>query len=449
MRLTVALSGSQSGSVLVATAAFVAVMLISALAIVSIGSQDAALAARDAQAAAAFYLAEAGVERGQSWLNSQYTAPGDTLSPFGQDPDVLGIGTYTVMIEPGGDPTRTVYTVRSVGTVAGETRAIEIDVRSRTFLDYLFFTNRDAGPGGTKNFVSEETVDGPVHTNGQIRIWGDPVFTNTVESVDTEVRYYNNGFPIDSSAPSNPPHDEPDWQCGYALGVPSIDWLTGADMAVLEGAAEISLTGDYDIEFGRAEGVSPLIGYVSYSDEGMEDWTDVPLSSFNGIIHVDGDANVCGIVDGEVTVATSGDICVVDDLVYHGRDGDAPSEGCDDIIGLAATNQVIVADTGPNRSDCVIHAHVIAIENEGCIVENYTTGSPRGTLTLHGGVAQDKWGPVGLGYVLNGRLIVLTGYRRDFHYDPRFLDMMPPGYELILDRAGTYYRIAWRDLASG
>jgi hypothetical protein len=449
MRLTVALPDSQSGSVLVATAAFVAVMLISALAIVTIGSQDTALAMRDAQAAAAFYLAEAGVERGQTWLNAQYAGPGDTLAPFGGDPDVLGVGTYTVMIEPNDDPTRTVYTVRSVGNVGGETRAIEIDVRSRTFLDFLYFTNQDAGPGGTMNFTTEQTVDGPVHTNGQIRVWGDPVFVNTVESVDTEVRYYNNGFPLDSSAPSNPPHDEPDWQCGYALGVPSIGWLEESDMTALEGAADICLTGDYDIAFGRPEGVSPLIGYLSYSEAGMGDWTDVPLSSFNGIIHVDGDANVWGIVDGEVTVSSSGDIYVVDDLVYHGRDGDEPVDGCDDIVGLAATDQVIVADTPPNATDCVIHAHVIAITNQGCIVENYNMGVPRGTLTLYGGVAQDKWGPVGLGYVMDGRLIVLTGYRRDFHYDPRLLEMMPPGYELILNQAGTYYRIAWRDLADG
>jgi hypothetical protein len=449
VRLTVAPAGSQSGPVLVANAALVAVMLISALAIVTIGSQDTALAMRDAQAAAAFYLAEAGVERGQTWLTAQSSAPGDTLSPFGDGPDVLGIGTYAVMIEPNGDPVRTVYTVRSVGNVGGETRAIEIDVRSRTFLDYLYFTNQDAGPGGTMNFTTEQTVDGPVHTNGQIRVWGDPAFAKTVESVDTEVRYYNNGFPLDSSAPSNPPHDQPDWQCGYALGVPSIDWLEESDMAALAGAAEISLTGDYDIAFSRPEGLSPLIGYLSYSEEGMGDWTDVPLDSFNGIVHVDGDANVWGTVDGEVTVATSGDIYVADDLVYHDRNGDEPSDGCDDIVGLAATDQVIVAETAPNATDCVIHAHVLAINNQGCIMENYNLGSPRGTLTLHGGVAQDKWGPVGIGYVMDGRLIVLTGYRRDFHYDARFMEMMPPGYDLILNRAGTYYRIAWRDLADG
>jgi hypothetical protein len=115
---------------------------------------------------------------------------------------------------------------------------------------------------------------------------------------------------------------------------------------------------------------------------------------------------------------------------------------------LVAT-AVIVADTTPSRTDCVTHAHVLAVVDQDCIVENYDTGSPKGVLALHGGVAQDKWGPVGVGYALNRRLVVLTGYRRSFHYDPRFLEMMPPGYDLILNRAGTCYRIAWRDLANG
>jgi hypothetical protein len=97
----------------------------------------------------------------------------------------------------------------------------------------------------------------------------------------------------------------------------------------------------------------------------------------------------------------------------------------------------------------VIHAHVLAINHQGCVVENCNAGSPRGNLTLYGGVAQDKWGPVGIRFVSDGQLVVLSGYRRDFHYDTRFLEMMPPGYDLILNRSGTYYRIAWRDLADG
>lgn len=205
----------------------------------------------------------------------------------------------------------------------------------------------------------------------------------------------------------------------------------------------------HGLAFGHTEGLSPLLGYVSYSEGGMGNWTDVALSSFNGIIHVDGNANVSSIVDREVTIASSGSISVVGDLIHHDGDGIEPAPGCDDIIRLAATDRVIVADTAPKRSDCVTHAHVAAVNNQGCIVENYNLGSPRGTLSLHGGVAQDKWSPVALGYVMNGGLIILTGYRRDFHYDHLLMEMMPPGHEFILDRAGTHYRIASRDLADG
>ena len=176
-------------------------------------------------------------------------------------------------------------------------------------------------------------------------------------------------------------------------------------------------------------------------------WTDVLISSFNGIIYADGSCSVRGIVDGQVTVSSNGHIDIVDDLVYAASDVNGPLPGCDDLVGLVAGSKVDIAYNTPNCSDCVVHAHIIAVDNQAILVEQYNVGSPRGTLSLYGGLAQDKWGPVGTGYYdLDGNFVVLTGYERDFHYDWRLRTMLPPGYSLFVDGIGEYLRVAWREI---
>jgi hypothetical protein len=191
-----------------------------------------------------------------------------------------------------------------------------------------------------------------------------------------------------------------------------------------------------------------MLGWLSYRKINTTDpWIDIEISSFNGILYANGDCSVRGIVDGKVTLASNTDIAIVDDLIYAGSTDGVPDADCDDVCGLVASVRVFVEDSWANQSDCVVHAHLLAVNNQASLVENYNQGIPRGTLTVWGGMAQDKWGPVGTGYYDQyGEFHVLTGYVRDVHYDWRLSDSLPPGYNLITFPGSSYTRLGWREI---
>ena len=89
----------ESGWTLAVVTILALVMLISMLAVLKVGSEDALLAARDVHTAEAFYLAESGIEYAVSWLSAEDAYPEGTTYPFGETPGSLGEGTYLVTIE--------------------------------------------------------------------------------------------------------------------------------------------------------------------------------------------------------------------------------------------------------------------------------------------------------------------------------------------------------------
>jgi len=140
-------------------------------------------------------------------------------------------------------------------------------------------------------------------------------------------------------------------------------------------------------------------------------------------------------------------ISIVGDLIYAGSDANGPLPDCDDILGIVSSVAVSVADNAANSNDCVVHAHLMSMNNQASLVDNYSQGSPRGTLTIHGGLAQDKWGPTGTGYYDDQEEFhLLTGYERDFHYDWRLREIMPPGYSSIIFHGSGFNRLVWREI---
>ncbi|MCK4409008.1 MAG: DUF4900 domain-containing protein [Candidatus Eisenbacteria sp.] len=439
--------GSESGSTLVVVMIFSLIMLISALALVELSAQDAALAIRDMRVSQAFYNAEAGAERGEAWLKGQESLPTTLTMPFSDSPESFADGLMLVAIAPDASGARIIYTIRSLSTVHGKSRAIEVDLTPTAFTDYLYYTNNDVGPGSPGYFRTGDVIDGPIHINDLLAVWGDPVFESEIHTSATEIYYHNNWNPIQSSALSNAPYDNPVFEEGIALGAATIPWLAESDLNTLKGMAGLSLS-NVKIIFGRDPGTGPMLGYVSHSKVNQDNWTDVDLSSFNGIIYVNGACLVSGILDGQATLVNNATIDIVDDLTYAGSDANGPLPGCNDILGLVASTKVSIADNVANGSDCVVHAHIMSMNNQASLVENYSQGSPRGTLTIHGGLAQDKWGPVGTGYYDEvDEFHLLTGYERNFHYDWRLRNMLPPGYSAIIFNGGGFNRLVWREIA--
>ena len=293
-------------------------------------------------------------------------------------------GTYFVSILPDSlNPwvDRPRYTIRSSADVNGHTRSLELDVQVQTFTDFLYFTDREHQPGNGNPlwFHTGDLVDGPLFTNDQLSIMGDPRFLGLAISAyggpgdngnhSPLILYYNNDrhHNIESSAPSNPPYDMPEFADGYVLGAPQIIYpshsLTG-DLRDVAQDGGIALSGNYEFYLSRPseEDGSPMYGTVSYRKNG-HDWDDSELSSFNGIIYVNGSLSVQGTLDGQLTLVSSGSIDITDDLLYRDGGEDGPGVYCNDMLGLVAGTDINVVNNAANQDDCVINAAMIVLNS--------------------------------------------------------------------------------------
>jgi hypothetical protein len=438
-------------------------MMISALAVLEIWRTDT-------HASQAFFLAESGVERGRAWLKAQNSLGNETetIYPFGESPDTLAGGSYLVSIVP--DPLNPsaypdIYTVCCTATDGRRARCVEADYAAECFADFLYFTDFEHTQGGGDPawFITPDAINGPLHTNDQIHIMGDPTFAGYVQSAwggpddsnqnhNPMFDYYNGHWSnhIESAAPSNPPYDFPTFERGYELGSSAIPIPQDAvqDFADLAQDGGIYENGGRQVAFAREDAQGdPMYGYVSYRKNAGKPWTDVEIASTNGIMYVGGQVEILGgVLDGHLTIASNVAMVIDDDIVYRESNEDGPLPGCDDMLGLVCMGDITVADNEANGQDCIIHASIVAT-NTCFKVEHWANGSPRGTLTVHGGICQKFRGAVGTGALQGDELLVLTGYAKDYHYDGRFSVMAPPGYELIL-MTGEYRRLAWRDVGS-
>ncbi len=454
----------ESGSILVAVSILAIVMLIVVLSIYEFASGDSSLASRRVDRSRALYLAESGLARAHTWLEAQYDPPpGVTvLRPFGAFAETLSMGTYRVSILPDiGNPAAALkfYTIRCTGSSGSDSLVLERDVMTHSYAQFIYFTEEEHPPQTTTPvwFCSADMLDGSLHTNGQIHILGDPHFAGHVSSAyggpdDTDPSHtpsfmYYNGSRYDnleSSEPNNAPYDEPIFDDGYELGTSDIELPDCVDnLIALANDGGVTITGDAEIVLSRETGDGRLYGYVSYRDLSGGEWTDVELSSFNGILYVSGEISVAGVLDGTLTIATGGDMCIVDDVTYRASDAEGPLDGCDDVLGLVSESNVIIMDNSANADDCTVHAHIMAL-GTSFEVENYASGSPRGTLTIHGGIIQRYRGCVGTGYLSGDEIIIYSGFAKSYNYDTRFENVQPPGYFMT----GRYYKRAWREVDS-
>ena len=192
----------KKGVALIATYLALTVLLIFAVVFFNVSTAHNLAANFFARRAQAFDLAEAGLDRAIYWLRAQSSSsPSNYTDPWG-GVQSLGSGTYTVTItdlgSPGGVATIHRYKVVSIGTVGSITRILTNYVQTDNYAQYIWFTNSEYFQGSNVWFWSQDTLNGPVHTNGHFNIYGTPTFKDSVESVDDYITYYNNGNNINS-----------------------------------------------------------------------------------------------------------------------------------------------------------------------------------------------------------------------------------------------------------
>lgn len=197
---------------------------------------------------------------------------------------------------------------------------------------------------------------------------------------------------------------------------------------------------------------------------------------FKGAIYVNGNVGISGVVKGHITLAATGDIVILDNIVYATPPGSS-NRLCTiddnaefDILGLFAGNSILVADNtlnSPTRDryrsgnswqtkyfsfrspqDLNIHATILTLNtftvvnhdqgNKGssgpCINNPNSFAFGRGCLRITGGIIQGNRGAVGLA---DG-----SGYLKDYSYDPCVLTNPPPYFPTTgISARGSYYEV--------
>jgi len=157
-----------------------------------------------------------------------------------------------------------------------------------------------------------------------------------------------------------------------------------------------------------------------------------------------GNAFVTGTYSKDLTIAAESDVVIQDSITKTN----------DSVLGLIANQFVRVAhpvtgftssvnSSGNASTSCTnvnsnasrtIDAAILAL-NHSFTVDNYFCGSPLGTLTVNGVIAQQFRGPVGTG---SGGGIA-TGYIKNYIYDNRLSLRQPPYF---LDPVQASWRVA-------
>jgi hypothetical protein len=330
----------------------------------------------------------------------------------------------------------------------GQSTIADVD-RDGQIDDTLTCTNIQFAPG--------DVVNGPMHTNDQILICGNPTFGRLTDSkgnpVMDSVEVSHNQSPGYRNSCAGTPNVRP---AGNSLkwNTPTLSLPPSNGSLSTVAKPEYTFTGSTTI---RLKG--SVMDVTDYGGAGGAQRTQTNLAfPANGVVYVkDG---VCGYsgynffdpythptgcriayVSGEysrsLTIA-AGDVVVRPLASDPDNTGVLRVSGSDAMLGLVGENHVRVYHNPQNDSDLSpydcedpvsngtkqnirIDAAILAL-NYSFMVDYYSCGPPRGNLTVNGVIAQKFRGPVGRGGS-NGNV---SGYIKNYVYDDRLVYRSPP-----------------------
>jgi hypothetical protein len=285
--------------------------------------------------------------------------------------------------------------------------------KTNGFTLYAYLTGFE---GNDDFWVDGDTLWGKAHTNGRLHINGKPVFKEKVTATK--------GFDPGPGKGTN----KAVFQNGYETGVAAVEFP--ANLNELFNAANPAMGGQgryytTDIYVTLNKGTSANndgSALVRLTQTGpIVDSIPITGAGFNGALVTTQNAYIKGTLDGSLTIGSSQNILVQDNLLYQNRN----FKTTDDVLGIVADGSVIVAHTTPNNTDCLIDGSIFA-RTGSFYTEDINTGSTRGRLTTHGSIVQATRGKLGIysGKTLN------KGYATSFYYDPRLANpaFRPPFY---------------------
>jgi Tfp pilus assembly protein PilE len=490
------------------------VLLISSLlmaAAFAAATGDVHLTRNDTYAKKAYYAAQAGVSNYAFHLNADFNywtyckaAGNEALNLYGETPlktravpgstdekyaiQLLPATTapendkkcdvnnpVATMIESGTANTGT-FRIESTGYSGHEKRTILATFAHTSFLNYLYYTQYETldpvtysparyqceayrgvrpEPPECENiqFVSADVVNGPLHTEDEASICGEPTFgRNSGDRIEFKRGTVSAGSGCPNAPhylgtlipPAEVPSFEPPPSNTSLKNTPGAFKYEGKTLITLEGAT-MKVTNNK----GETKSVGlPPSGAVVYVSNGLSPTCSKAYTPYNPSYTTDtacGNVYVSGKYTVPLTIGAENDIVIKGSLVPPLENG-APSTNA--VLGLIANNFVriyhpVSSGSGINNSssECnatnltesndpnkwgsltnpEIYAAILAV-NHSFIVDNFRCGSPLGSLNLHGAIAQIFRGTVG---THNGSSIA-SGYSKGYVYDNRLEVESPP-----------------------
>lgn len=314
---------------------------------------------------------------------------------------------------------RVQYSILAVGTVRGEAQTILREtIQQKTWAEYALWMSRNNGI----YFISGEKFYGPVHSNERLNFNGSPEFFDTLTSSASTFSGSTNAciFHLD-----------------LTLNTASQS-MQSISFSNLKNKASLVLTGTTAIAFSN--------GFLLTRND-RRNWTNEAVGcDSNRLIYIEtattgtsssrpGDLYLGGQFDGRITLVCERDVYLTNHITYAADSKTNLSS--DDAIGIIASRDISVTTSAP--SNLTIYAHMMATgrydtnsATDGSFgVINYNSGSPRGRLTVHGGIVQDDRGAVGTFDPYTG--LTTHGFYKDYTYDTRFKTDPPPDYPPLSD----------------
>ncbi|MBI1937589.1 MAG: DUF4900 domain-containing protein [Ignavibacteriales bacterium] len=343
----------------------------------------------------------------------------------------LANGTFNYELD-GGTITATLSTINvyqnikqltSTGTFGDVSTTIKIILKPSSFSKYAYFSNSE---GANIWWTTGDTVWGPFHTNGQLRVADRPVFYGKVTIDGRLVKYSNSARPQFLGG----------FQTGVHVTIPS-DGVTNLGTSAQSGGGYI--TGQ-QLVYMEFRGDS-----IRYRYNTSNPWTYVLASSFapNGAIFAaDAELRISGRIKGQYTIGASGTggnrgKVYIDDDVYYNTDPQVDPNS-QDMFGIVTARDVVLTDNAANNNNVKVQAAVYS-ETGSFVAENYQSRPVSGAIYLYGGVIQNARGPVGTFSTQGNTTTITSGFSKRYRYDDRFMLASPP----FFPGTGKFEIVSW------
>lgn len=282
-------------------------------------------------------------------------------------------------------------------------------------------------------FDTGDTIDGDIHSNSYFLITGFPVFMKSVTAVyQNPMRHlplasYDQSLEKRISGNASP--------LNFSNMADSIKQRRTIHVPPYTRAC-IELTQDGKLTWRYRDLMNPQV---------LSAPNDTVIAGPKFGLYFDGDVEIKGTLKGSLTIGSSSNIYITDDLVYAESDpqtGRPPISG-GSFLGLIAQKNVKVNQEQEGHEigqGIKINGVIVALDKSFEVINYRKYNQSMGVMRLWGSVVQKERGVVGSWRL---RHTMFQGYTKSWHYDPRLKLEDPQLVIPPLSGGGAYTIIAW------